>query len=169
MRSIGDGDLFPLPAESTAPSSALIIEESRNLPFSPSSGPFQPVRLIIYAHGQWRLDSPILWSRKIENGRWGFPVESAELVNLAHKWLSNTRVLCPGLVGLDGHDLRKGLGYVPKNVCLLNGITLYSKNCKVWHVPGITASWFQTDCRKSVGIVSSANDIRKEHSKIDNP
>lgn len=137
VRSIVDSDLFPLPAESTAPSSsALIIEQSRNLQFSPSTGPFQPVRLIMYPHGEWRLDSPILGHRKIEDGRLSFPVKSAELVNLANKWLSNTHVLCPGLVGLDGHDLQKELGYLPKNVCLLNGTSLYSKNCKVWHVPG---------------------------------
>ena len=136
VRPIVDSDLFPLLAESTAPFSALIVEQSRNLQFSPSTGPFQPVRLIIYPHGQWRLDSPILGHRKIEDGRLSFPVESAELVNLANEWLSNTRVLCPGLVGLDGHDLQKELGYLPKNVCLLNETSLYSKNCKVWHVPG---------------------------------
>ena len=137
VRSIVDSDLLPLAAESTAPSSsALVIEQSRNLQFSLSTGPFQPVRLIIYPHGEWRLDSPILGHRKIEDGRLSFPVKSAELVNLAKKWLSNTRVLCPGLVGLDGHDLQKGLGYLPKNVCLLNGTSKYSKNCKVWHVPG---------------------------------
>ena len=136
VRPIVDSDLFPLLGESTAPFSALIVEQSRNLQFSPSTGPFQPVRLIIYPHGQWRLDSPILGHRKIEDGRLSFPVESAELVNLANEWLSNTRVLCPGLVGLDGHDLQKELGYLPKNVCLLNETSLYSKNCKVWHVPG---------------------------------
>ena len=132
VRSMVDSDLLPLLAESTAPSSALIIEQSRNLQFSPSAGPYQPVRLIIYLHGQWWLDSPILGHRKIQDGRLSFPVECAELVNLAHKWLSNTHVLCPGLVGLDGHDLRKELGYLPKNVCLLNGTSMYSKNCKVW-------------------------------------
>ena len=100
VRPIVDSDLSPLPSESTVPSSALIIEQSRNLQFSTSTGPFQPVRLLIYPHGQWRLDSPILGHRKIEDGRLSFPVESAELVNLANKWLSNTRVLCPGLVGL---------------------------------------------------------------------
>lgn len=136
VRSIVDSDLLPLSAESTSPSSALIIEQSRNLQFSPSTGPFQPVRLVVYPHGQWRLDSPILEHRKIEDGRLNFPVESAELINLAHKWFSNTRVLCPGLVGLDGHNLQKELGYLPKNVCLLNGTSLYSKNCKIWHVPG---------------------------------
>ena len=77
-----------------------IIEQSRNLQFSTSTGPFQPVRLLIYPHGQWRLDSPILGHRKIEDGRLSFPVESVELVNLTNKWLSNARVLCPGLVGL---------------------------------------------------------------------
>ena len=118
VRSIVDSELFPCPAESTAPSSALIIEQSRNLQFSPSTGPFQPVRLIVYPQGQWRLHSPILGHRKIEDGRLSFPSKSAELVDLAHKWLSNTRVLCPGLVG---HDLQKELGYLPKNVCLLNG------------------------------------------------
>ena len=101
VRPIVDSDLSPLPSESTVPSSALIIEQSRNLQFSTSTGPFQPVRLLIYPHGQWRLDSPILGHRKIEDGRLSFPVvESAELVNLANKWLSNARVFCPGLVGL---------------------------------------------------------------------
>ena len=136
VRSIVYSDLFPLPTESTVPSSALIIEQSRNLQFSPSTGPFQPVRLIVYPNGHWRLDSPILEHRKIEDGRLSFPVESEELVNLAHKWFSNTRVLCPGLVGLDGHDLQKKLGYLPKNVCFLNGTSLHSKTCKIWHVPG---------------------------------
>ena len=119
VQSIVDSDLFPLPAESTAPSSsALIIEQSRNLQFSPSASQFQPVRLrlISYPHGEWRLDSPILGHRKIEDGRLSFPVKSAELVNLANKWLSNICVLCPGLVGLDDHDLQKELGYLPKNV-----------------------------------------------------
>ena len=96
------------------PSSALIIEQSRNLQFSPSTGPFQPVRLIVYPNGHWRLDSPVLEHRKIEDGRLSFPVESAELVNLAHKWFSNTRLLCPGLVGLDGHDLQKNWVTFPK-------------------------------------------------------
>ena len=136
VRSIVYADLFPLLTESTVPSSALIIERSRNLQFSPSTGPFQPVRLIVYPDGHWRLDSPILEHRKTEEGRLSFPVESAELVNLAHKWFSNTRVLCPGLVGLDGHDLQKKLGYLPKNVCFLNGTSLHSKTCKIWHVPG---------------------------------
>ena len=72
VRSIVYSDLFPLPTESTVPSSALIIEQSRNLQFSPSTGPFQPVRLIVYPNGHWRLDSPIL----------------EHLVNLAHKWFS---------------------------------------------------------------------------------
>ena len=126
VRSIVDSDLFPLPAESTAPSSALIIEQSRNMKFSPSAGPFQPVRLIIYPYGQWRLHSPILGLRKIAHGRLSFPVESSELVKLAQKWLSNTaRVLWPGLVGLDGHGLQKELGYLPKNVCFLNETSLY--------------------------------------------
>ena len=48
-----DSDLSPLTAESTAPSSSvLIIEQSRNLQFYTSTGPFQPVRLIIYPHGE---------------------------------------------------------------------------------------------------------------------
>jgi len=64
-----DSDLFPLQAESTAPSFALIIEQSRNLQISPIAGPFQPVRLIIHLHGQWRLESPIFSHRKIELGR----------------------------------------------------------------------------------------------------
>ena len=168
VRSIVDSDLLPLAAESTAPSSsALIIEQSRNLQFSLSTGPFQPVRLIIYPHGEWRLDSPILGHRKIEDGRLSFSVKSAELVNLAKKWLSNTRVLCPGLVGLDGHDLQKELGYLPKNVCLLNGTSLYSKNCKVWQVPG--SNYRKSTSDRVQKIVSSANDMQKVHSIIDNP
>lgn len=47
------------------------------------------------------------------------------------RWLSGI----PGLVGLDGHDLQKELGYIPKNVRILNGNCLYSKSCKMWHVP----------------------------------
>ena len=66
----------------------------------------------------------------MEDGRLKFPVESAELVNLAHKWFSNTRVLFPGLVGVDGHDLQKKLGYLPKNVCLLNGTSFTQKPAK---------------------------------------
>lgn len=31
--------------------------------------------------------------------------------------------------------LAKKLGYIPKNVRILNGICLYSKSCKMWHVP----------------------------------
>ena len=101
VRLIVDRGLFSLQSESTVPCSALIIEQSRNLQFTTSTGPFQPVRLLVYPHGQWRLDSPILGHRKIEEGRLSFPVvESAELVNLANKWLSNARVLCPGLVCL---------------------------------------------------------------------
>ena len=46
VRSIVYRDLFPLLTESTVPSSALIIEQSRNLQFSPSTGPFQPVKLL---------------------------------------------------------------------------------------------------------------------------
>ncbi|CAH3135308.1 unnamed protein product, partial [Pocillopora meandrina] len=52
------------------------------------------------------------------------------------RWLSGTPVVRPGLVGLDGQDLQKELGYIPKNVRILNGICLYSKSCKMWHVPG---------------------------------
>ena len=135
VRPIVDSDLFPLLAESTASFSALIVEQSRNLQFSPSTGPFQPVRLIIYPHGQWRLDSPILGHRKIEDGRLSFPVESAELVNLANKWL-----FCAQKTAKYGMSLAV-----------------------------ITASRLQTECRKSVGIVSSAKDMRKVHSIIDNP
>ena len=49
--------------------------------------------------------------------------------------LSGKPLVRPGLVGLDGHDLQKELGYIPKNVRILNGICLYSKSCKMWHVP----------------------------------
>ena len=86
--------------------------------------------------------------RKIEDGRLSFPVESAEFVNLANKWLSNARVLCPGLVGL----------------LVLKKAAKYGMSLAV-----ITSSRLQTECRKSVGIVSSANDMRKVHSIIDNP
>ena len=51
------------------------------------------------------------------------------------RWLSGTPLVRPGLVGLDGHDLEKELGYIPKNVRILNGNCLYSKSCKMWHVP----------------------------------
>ena len=75
-------------------------------------------------------------------------MESVELVNLANKWLSNARVLCSGLVGL----------------LVLKKAAKYGMSLTV-----ITASRLQTECTKSVGIVSSANDMRKVHSKIDNP
>ena len=75
-------------------------------------------------------------------------MESVELVNLANKWLSNARVLCPGLVGL----------------LVLKKAAKYGMSLAV-----ITASRLQTECRKSVRIVSSANDMRKAHTKIDNP
>ena len=136
VRSIVDSDLLPLSAESTSPSSALIIEQSRTLQFSPSTGPFQPVRLVVYPHGQWRLDSPILEHRKIEDGRLNFPVESAELINLAHKMVFQTRVFFARAWSvLMVITCRKSWVYLPKNVCLLNGTSLYSKNCKIWHCP----------------------------------
>ena len=72
---------------------------------------------------------------KVEDGRLSFPVESAELVNLANKWLFCTQKTAK-----------------------------YGMSLAV-----ITASRLQTECRKSVGIVSSANDMRKADSKIDNP
>ena len=44
-----DSELFPLPAVSTAPSSALIVEQSSLVSVvSPSTGPFQSVRLILF-------------------------------------------------------------------------------------------------------------------------
>ena len=122
--------------ESKPPNFVLIVEQSSNVQFSIEIGPFQSARLIFYLDGEWRLDSPILEHQKVAEGRLSCPVDTTELVNIAQKWLSKTHVLCPGLVGLDGHDLQKELGYFPKNVRMLNSKSLYSKSCRIWHVPG---------------------------------
>ena len=94
-------------------------------------------------------------------------MKSAELVNLANKWLLNTCVLWPGLVGLDDHDLQKELGYFPKNVSFEWNI-LVLKKLKSMALAVITASQLQTERKKSVGIVSSANEMPKAHTIIDN-
>ena len=123
VRPIVQSDLL----ESKPPNFVLIVEQLSNVQFSREIGPFQSARLIIYPDGEWRLDSPILEHQKVAEGRLSCPVDTAELVNIAQKWLSKTHVLCPGLVGLDGHDLQKELGYFPKNVRMLNSKSLYSK------------------------------------------
>lgn len=170
VRSIVDSDLFPLPAESTAPSSsALIIEQSRNLQFSPSTGPFQPVRLIMYPHGEWRLDSPILGHRKIEDGRLSFPVKRQNL----WIWLTNgfqtPMFFARAWLVLMVMTCRKNLVTFPKMCAFWMEHPCTQKTAKYgMSLAVITASRLQTECRKSVGIVSSANDMRKAHSIIDN-
>lgn len=49
-------------------------------------------RLIIYAEGQWQLNSPILEHQKIADGWLSCLVDSTEPVNLTQKWLSGTRL-----------------------------------------------------------------------------
>ena len=132
LRPIVESDSSPFPVEGKAPSLALIVEQTKSLRFSVTTGPFQSVRLVFYPDGEWRLDSPICEHQKIAGGRLSFPVESTELESIARKWLSKNHVLCPGLVALVGLDLQKELGYNPKNVKVMNG-NLYSKDCKIWH------------------------------------
>lgn len=116
-----------------SPSFALIVEQSSNLFFKHTSGPFQAARLVIYADGEWRLDSPIHEHQSITRGKLEFPVESSHLVDIAQRWLSNKHVLCPGSIGLS--DLQKDLGYIPKTVKVVNGDAFHSKKCKAWHIP----------------------------------
>ena len=58
-----------------------------------------------------------------------------ETMDLAKEYLSESHVLCPGLLGVV--DLQSELGYIPETVRLINGpvTTIHSKRCKIWHIP----------------------------------
>ena len=82
LRPIVESDSSPFPVEGKAPLLALIVEQTKSLRFSVTTGPFQSVRLIFYPDGEWRLDNPICEHQKLAGGRLSFPVESTELENI---------------------------------------------------------------------------------------
>jgi len=106
--------------------------------FDSSTGPYQAVRLIIFAGGEWRLDSPIYEHRVIASGRFTVPEPSAiprDLLELAKKFITDKHVLFPGVLGVD--DLQSVFRVHSQTVNLFNGpITMvHSKTCKTWHIP----------------------------------
>ena len=120
------------------PTLALFIYHSEHLMFDSSTGPFQAVRLIIFPDCEWRLDSPIYEHRVITSGTFKLPASKVfpkEVMDLAKEYLSESHVLCPGLLGVV--DLQSELGYIPETVRLINGpvTTIHSKRCKIWHIP----------------------------------
>ena len=139
-------DFMPFPESKEAPCFALIVERSRDLPFSEISGPFQAARLLVYPNGEWQIDSPIVEYRRLQVGMLSMPIKSGQLIDLARKWLSEKHVLCPGLVGSDGEKLEKELGYIPKNVSVYGRNYVRSVGCKIWHVPGSNYDQMQKMC-----------------------
>ena len=120
------------------PRFALVIYHSKHLMFHSSNGPFQALRLVIFADGEWRLDCPIFEHCMIAGGAFSVPNEKSvpkELMEIVKEYLFDKHVLCPGL--LEVSDLNSELGYIPKTVRLFNGqiTTVHSKACKIWHIP----------------------------------
>ena len=113
--------------------------------FTHQTGPFQPVRLIVYGNGKWSLQCPIYEHLIIQSGR---VEESGNLVELAKDLLSGDKTLCPGIME-DFSDF----GYVPKGLRVMDGAitTIHAKSCMIWHVPS---------SRQNISSRSNSSDPR---------
>ena len=97
--------------------------------YTHQTGPFQPVRLIVYGDGKWSLQCPIYEHLIINSGR---VEESVNFVELATDLLSSYKTLRPGIM----EDF-SNFGYVPKGLRVMDGAitTTHAKSFMIWHVP----------------------------------
>ena len=88
------------------PERVLVVYPSELHTFTHQTGPFQPVRLMVYGYGKWSLYDQMLYEHLIINS--GRVEESVNLVKLATDLLSSDKTLCPGIM----QDF-SNFGYVP--------------------------------------------------------
>lgn len=127
------------------PERVLVVYPSELHTFTHQTGPFQPVRLMVYGYGKWSLQSPIYEHLIINSGR---VEESVNLVELATDLLSSDKTLCPGIM----QDF-SNFGYVPKGLRVMDGAitTTHAKSCMIWHVPS---------SRRNIASRSNSSDPR---------
>ena len=111
------------------PEFVLVVYPSQLHAFTHQTGPFQPVRLIVYGDGKWSLQCPMYEHLIIKCGR---VEESVNRVELATDLLSSDKTLCPGIM----EDFAN-FGYVPKGLKVMDGAitTTHAKSCMIWYVP----------------------------------
>ena len=128
-------------------SSALVVYPSKDHTYSSETGPFQPVRLVIFPDGSWRLQCPIYEFQDVSKGKLS-PFSCEEVLSLVSSWFTQYHALCPGLIGLE--DVEGKLGYIPKNVRVLADPVkiVQAVSCKVWHVPSSQARKDESDARR---------------------
>ena len=130
------------------PDSALVVYPCQEHTYSEKTGPFQPVRLLIFADGSWRFQCTIYGFQELAKGQLN-STDSADLIALASRWFSSSHTLCPGLIGYE--DVETKLGYAPKTVKYMADPikSVHSVNCKVWHPPSSQARKDDSDPRWS--------------------
>ena len=115
----------------TIPDRVLVLYPSLIHTYDVKTGPFQPVRLVIYVDGAWSLQCPIFEHTVITSGE--LPtLETSQVIELAKGLLHANHTLCPGLL----EDFTS-LGYVPDNVRVMGGPVrnAHAKSCRIWHIP----------------------------------
>ena len=127
------------------PERVLVVYPSKLHTFTHQTGPFQPVRLMVYGDGKWSLQCPIYEHLIINSGR---VEESVNHVELATDMLSSDKTLCPGIM----EDFSNS-GYVPKGLRVMDGAitTTNAKSCMIWHVPS---------SRRNIASRSNSSDPR---------
>lgn len=83
------------------PESALVVYVINEHSYSDETGPFRPVRLIIFPDGSWRLQCTIYEFKNVAEGQLN-SANSADLIALVSKWFTSSHMLCPGLLGFEG-------------------------------------------------------------------
>ena len=109
----------------------LVLYPSNIHTYDVKTGPFQPVRLVIYVDGAWSLQCPIFKHTVITSGE--LPtLETSQVIELGKGLVHANHKLCPGLL----EDFTS-LGYVPENVRVMGGPVrnAHAKSC-IRHIPG---------------------------------
>ena len=69
----------------------LLYTRAKNT-YSEKTGPFQPVRLLIFADGSWRFQCTIYGFQELAKGQLN-STDSADLIALASRWFSSSHTL----------------------------------------------------------------------------
>jgi len=122
------------PNERHVPLQVLIIHASKVYSHHYKTGPFQPVRLVVYTDGSWKIQCQIYDYIEVSSGKLD-KLDPTKLVVIASTELSPHHVLCPGILK-QGDEVESEVGYFPKNLRKVSSVnTVHSSKCKVWHVP----------------------------------
>ena len=115
-----------------SPDRVLVLYSSDRQTYHHQTGPFHPVRLVVYVNGAWSFQCPIFLHMVINKGKLQSTPGESSLLGLANDLLCGNRTLCPGIL----EDF-KDLGYKPENIRITAGPvrSIHANSCKIWHFP----------------------------------